>query len=354
MAGGQGGTPSALTPTPPSRIIAVMANDPLQATHAMALPAGPAPEWVHLIPAGTFSGRDDRGPYRANPQSVIAAFAAWGMPVAIDYEHQGINAADNGQPAPAAGWIKELQARDDGLWGKVDWTAKAAAMIAEQEYKYLSPVFDHTKDGGILRLTGCGLTNNPNLFLTALARRSAHSQEIIAMDLLASLIKTFDLPGAATPEEVLAKVQDAVDGSAADAVPVAQMRKALGLADDAALAIVASSMQARIKSAEPDPGQYVPRAEFERVAQSLSGIQTARAEEAAERLVKEAMTAGKVSPGMEAWARSYCSRDRAGFEKYLETAPAIVDGHARMPASPPKTGEENPLLKNARARAAKK
>jgi phage I-like protein len=33
-----------------------------------------APEWVHLVPAGRFSGVDGRGPYTlADPAAVIAA-----------------------------------------------------------------------------------------------------------------------------------------------------------------------------------------------------------------------------------------------------------------------------------------
>ncbi|MDP2783296.1 MAG: phage protease [Sulfurimicrobium sp.] len=325
----------------------------LTASHAIALPSGPAPEWVHLIPAGEFSGRDGRGPYKNNPQSVLDSFSAWGMPLAIDYEHQGLNAAENGQPAPASAWINELEARDGSIWGRVEWTGKAAAMIAAGEYKYLSPVFEHTKTGAIVRLTGCGLTNNPNLYLTAIARRSAHNQEDRMDELLERIIYMLNLPLTSTPEEIQAHLQRLIDGMKTADTTVAQMRKDLGLAGDAALETVATSMQARIKATEPDLGKYVPRAEFERVSHALSGMQTERDAEMTDRLVNVAMSKGKVSPGMEDWARSYCSRDRAGFEKYVESVPAIVSAHATLPGKPPKPGEENPLLKNAKARGKK-
>lgn len=327
-----------------------MAHKTLQSFHVIALPSGPAPEWVHLIPAGEFSGRDGRGPYKNNPQSVLDAFASWGMPLAIDYEHQGINAADNGQPAPAAAWIHELQERDGAVWGRAEWTDKSAAMIAAGEYKYLSPVFDHAKSGDVIRLTGAGLTNNPNLYLTAIAKLAAHAQEK-SMELLERFIYTLNLPVTSTPEEVQTHLQRVIDGAKSADATVAQMRQLLGLADDAAPETVAQSMQARLQAADPDPARYVPRAEFERVSHALSGLQTERDAEAVDLLVSSAMSAGKVSPGMESWARSYCSRDRAGFEKYIESAPVIVAaGGAHRTGSVP-ADQINPLLADASARS---
>jgi phage I-like protein len=140
--------------------------------------SGTAPALVQLLPAGTFSGRDGRGPYRLDVQSVLSEFSKWGMPLAIDFEHQAIHAPENGNPAPAAGWISQLENKPSGIWGRVEWTAKASAMLAAKEYRYLSPVFDHAKDGTVARLIGAGLTNNPNLYLTAIARRGVvlHAQ----------------------------------------------------------------------------------------------------------------------------------------------------------------------------------
>ncbi|RWE48621.1 MAG: hypothetical protein EOS24_34125, partial [Mesorhizobium sp.] len=70
--------------------------------------------------------------------------------LAIDYDHQTVFGAipGVGGKAPAAGWIKELQARDDGIFGRVEWTAAASAAIKAGEYRYLSPVFFHEKTTG--------------------------------------------------------------------------------------------------------------------------------------------------------------------------------------------------------------
>lgn len=129
------------------------------------------PDLVQLLPPGEFSGRDGRGPYRADTATILQAFAKWGMPLAIDYDHQGLFVKDNGAPAPAAGWVQRLISNAQGLWGKVDWTAKAREMIANGEYRYLSPVFDYGPGGSIMRIIGAGLTNSPNLYLTAFNSR---------------------------------------------------------------------------------------------------------------------------------------------------------------------------------------
>ena len=58
----------------------------------------------------------------------------------VDYHHLSLSAILPDQ-ALAAGWIKNLEKRDDdSLWGSVEWTPKAAQHIRDGEYKYISPV----------------------------------------------------------------------------------------------------------------------------------------------------------------------------------------------------------------------
>ncbi len=73
------------------------------------------PAWVELILAGIFHGRDGRGPFKlADPEALITATEALKMQagIPIDYDHATEFAAPQGRPAPAAGWIRELAARD--------------------------------------------------------------------------------------------------------------------------------------------------------------------------------------------------------------------------------------------------
>ncbi len=142
-----------------------------------------AEQWIHIMPSGEFSGRDGRGPWAMhNADAVVAASMSFAgkKPIPVDYDHQIDMATKNGQPAPAAGWIKQLQVRADGLWGLIEWTSKASAHLAAKEYRYLSPVFNHTPSGEVTRVLRAALTNNPALELTALA--STQGADLPAQD----------------------------------------------------------------------------------------------------------------------------------------------------------------------------
>ncbi|WP_259304674.1 phage protease [Thermomonas sp. S9] len=230
-------TPSHVRPRSPARLLA---RDVLaMSLHADPDPQGGAvspPEWVHLIPAGVFSGRDGRGPYTLDAAAVLEAFARHGADLPIDYEHQSLTATDKAGPVPAAGWITALDMREDGLWARVTWTPQAAALLAAREYRYLSPVFMHRQDGAIVELVGAGLTHTPNLHLRAAAARQLEAHAVD--ELLERLIYMLNLPVTATADEVAAELQKLIDR--------------LTAAEAAAQA--AQSAQ----PAAPDPAQWVP------------------------------------------------------------------------------------------------
>jgi phage I-like protein len=129
-------------------------------------------EWYHLLPKGVFQGRDGRGPYVLDidaERAVIEAFSRLNCDLPIDYEHQSLDAREKSGPVPAAGWIKELSSREDGLWGRVEWTPAAEHCLKNKEYRYISPVFLHDRGGHVKTLTMAALTNTPNLHLQAAA-----------------------------------------------------------------------------------------------------------------------------------------------------------------------------------------
>jgi len=111
---------------------------------------GGAPEWVHLLPAGAVETVDRRGPYRVTDgEKLIAASFAQSPRLPIDENHATDLAAPKGQPAPARGWITALEARADGIWGKVEWTEAGRQLVEDRAYRGLSPVIskrstDHT------------------------------------------------------------------------------------------------------------------------------------------------------------------------------------------------------------------
>ena len=78
--------------------------------------AAAAPDWVRLLPGGASVMRDGRKRILANPAAVMAQFHADAVDLPIDFEHQaGRPEARNSGPVPAAGWIRELACRADGM-----------------------------------------------------------------------------------------------------------------------------------------------------------------------------------------------------------------------------------------------
>ncbi|WP_444667131.1 phage protease [Cereibacter changlensis] len=92
-----------------------------------------------------------------------------GADLPVDFEHATQIKGGRGEPAPAVGWIKAVEARNGALWGRVDWNTDGANAVASRAYRYPSPVFRFdpaTK--AVLAMVSAGLTNNPNLHLAAL------------------------------------------------------------------------------------------------------------------------------------------------------------------------------------------
>lgn len=122
---------------------------------------GKLPEWIRILPLGKVELADNRAAFTVDAESLqkmVTAFRQRGIDLVIDYEHQSLN----GERAPAAGWIKTLEARADGLWAKVDWTEQAKSYLAAKEYRYFSPVLRlDPKDRRPIALMHVGLTNVP-------------------------------------------------------------------------------------------------------------------------------------------------------------------------------------------------
>lgn len=165
---------------------------------------GNAPEWIHVVPSGTFKGRDGRGPFHLNNmQKVIAAsLLGKGTTIPIDYNH---NLYTNGSDARAAGWIDRMESRADGIWAHANWTPAASKMIAEKEWRFLSPALATDEAGNITRIDGVGLVNRPNLELTALNSQQSPDGSA-ATSFRDDLCKILSLPKTADDDAVIAEV----------------------------------------------------------------------------------------------------------------------------------------------------
>lgn len=124
-----------------------------------------APEWVHLLPAGEVRTNDGRGPYRTGDLAALAAHSmkSAGGKLVLDENHSTDLAAPHGRSAPARAWIVELQQRGDGVWGRVRWTPSGRQLVEAGEYRGISPVIAHRKDGTVTAILRASLTNTPNL-----------------------------------------------------------------------------------------------------------------------------------------------------------------------------------------------
>lgn len=95
--------------------------------------------------------------------TVLEGAKKYGNDYAIDYGHAmhswiSLDPAESGK---AAGWFS-LEIRSGEAWAVMKrWTPKATKMLEDGEYRYFSPVFDHTEEGEIVSLVSVGLTNIP-------------------------------------------------------------------------------------------------------------------------------------------------------------------------------------------------
>lgn len=275
----------------------------------------PGEKAVRLLPAGEFrsvdgSGRPTDAPAwridAAQAAILIARDTARSSRRVVDYEHQTLLAAKNGNPAPAAGWINGLAWRDgDGLYAEIEWTEKAAAMIAAGEYRYLSPVFPYAADGRVLDIAMAGLTNNPGLDgLTDLAALSAvfenlpPDQETKPMKLL---LAALGLAETATEAEAVA----ALDALKTQSGQVATLTAEI----------------ATLKAAAPDPAKFVPADAVVTMQAQIAALTAQIEKKELDDMIEIGLSDGRILPGMEAWARSL---NKAALTGYLDKAQPIA------------------------------
>ena len=289
-------------------------------------------QWVHLLPTGTFRGRDGRGPYRLDdPDALIRATLAraGGMDLVVDYDHQAEEAPSKRGPVPAAGWIKELAARPDGIYGRVEWTEAARAALKAREYRYISPVFIHSPDGRARVLLRAGLTNVPNLDLKAVASQQPSSMEIHQMNFLNKLVAALGLPEGATEDDVVThcqklgqKLADAPEKSSLHA----QLAQSLGLEEaeeEELIVALNAALAAADPGKQPDPSKYVPMQVFKELQEQVAVMKQDQDIKAATAAVEAALAEGKLTPAMRDWGISLHRSDPKKFEDFVATAPVI-------------------------------
>lgn len=294
---------------------------PIERAHILValntvLPLEAPPEWIELIPAGdVVEGRDGRRWINDRPDQVVAVFKGLNRSVVLDWEHGSEKKSPNGERAPAAGHIEELQHRGGGsIWGRMTWTPQGGEDVRTGAYRHVSPVLLYDKSTfRIVGIASAGLCHEPNLGLKAL--NSVTTEKDKQMD--------------------LKKVTDAlglVDGANEDQI-LAAVNK---LKDDTA--------KAMNKAEAPDLARFVPRADYDQaVARAANAEQILKAERETRQggeidaAIAQALADGKIAPASEQYYRAQCKKEGGldEFRKFVDAAPKIVDGAAIVPGGAP-------------------
>lgn len=303
-----------------SLLIAVNSDQATEVATALnfQLPPGEAPEWIELIPAHTqILGRDGRKWLNDRPNGVIEAFNTDARDIVIDVEHSTEIKAPKGEPAPARGWINQLELREGAVWGRIDWTDAGKQTVVNRDYRYYSPAFLYEKETGrIVKILSVGLTNRSNLRLKALNHTQTNQEDTMLKKLL----------------KALGLAEDATEAQALNAVT--QMQTDLATALN--------------RAETPDLAKFVPRADYDQVLaratnaeQKLTDLQTESLEKEIEAEVGAALKSGKITPATKDYYTAMCRQENGleAFKKFAAAAPVIGD--------PSKLDEKKPETQTA-------
>lgn len=300
---------------------------------AQALPSA-APEdgseWIHLLPGGgKVETQDKRGPYSVpSYDAIVTAFNQAQQPLVVDECHATDLAAPLGGSAPARGWIVALEARQDGIWGRVEWNSEGRKLRADKAYRGISPAILHDKAMRVLGIARASLINLPNLKgLTAL------HQEERRMDWKAMLIEALGLEADATDEAIEAAVikklgmgdeeasEEALQSALqAQAKPIAA---ALGLQADASSDAIVTAI-GQLKSGGNDVITTL-QSELTSVSEQLTALQSERAGEKSAAFIDQAIREGRV--GVKAKRKEYIAMHQENAERteaVIEALPKVA------------------------------
>lgn len=290
------------------------------ASLSVSVADGEALPVIQLTPDGTFAARDGRpgnitnsavGAWTMTADIAAAVLNIWkqrATSLVIDYEHQTLRTRENGQPAPAAGWIENLSYEPGrGLLAAVRWTRAAAAHIRADEYRYISPTFTfNPKTGAVLELRSAALTNTPALDgLPPVA-----ASETFLPENTMSLEKRV--------KELLGLPADAPD-TAVEAALSETLNKA-------ALPHAASP-----PTATPDPAQFAPMAALtdlqaanEALRAKMESLTATQAATEHNRAIDAALADGRLSKATESWAREQAKANPEALTAFLRAAMPVA------------------------------
>ncbi|WP_415508374.1 phage protease [Acetobacter sp.] len=289
----------------------------------MTLPDGSdnkPPEWIHLTPAGTFGGKDGRGPFMLkDPADVIKrSMHMAGGKLVVDENHSTHVAGPKGESTPAVGWVVELASRQDGIWGRVNWTKRGAELMGDHAYRGISPAIGSTPDGTVKWIEAVSLTNRPNFGVTTLHSKNQETR----MD-LAQLRRTLGLSETATEDDINAAI---ARGKVAVTLH-ASVAKAVGLDANASDAAVLAAVQAKGADVSTHAQTEIDSLQGQLTAQkkAFDALQGQLAKTSAENWLKDLKHRKVVSDKAEARLVTLHMQDVAAAEDLADSLQDVPD-----------------------------
>jgi len=372
-------------------------------TAKLSANAGQSPSVrIQLLPFGRFRSSADNRPTDAehwilddtNGFAIAQQANARINDLVIDYEHQTLYKEQNGQPAPAAGWIESVvYISGKGLFADVVWTNKAASMIQAKEYRYISAVFIYDSNGYVLKLLHAAITNCPALDgmdeLIAACSQFFTTKEDNEMEeykkLLRALFKMPDASDAQLQAALSALVKEqpkevalsavfkelkarneqiaalSAQSKKPDPAKVATAENQLTLQQQIA-ALAAQSKKpdpAKVATAEnqptlqeqiaalaaqvnnPDPAKVVPVETMQALHQQVAALSAQIHKNESLQVINEAIKDGKLLPAQKEWAEQLAATPDgiSQLKNYLATIPQIASLSAQF--QPQSTGCAN-------------
>lgn len=258
-----------------------------------------APSWIELLPVGYIEGRDGRSWNLTNPQTVLTAFLTDNKALPVDYEHSTEIKGPRGEKAPAVGWIEELALVEGLIMGRVVWTEEGKEAVSKREYRYVSPVFTHTKNGEVVRLTSVGLTNQPNLHLKALNNEQKGES-------MTKISESLGLAEGASEELIVAQIK----------------------------ALQTQNAQHAKNAQEQTLNNVVPRTEYDasqtralNAEKALKEYTDAEREKSINSAIDDAISTKKIIPASKDYFLSMCRTENGldEFKKFVASSPAMLE-----------------------------
>ncbi|VAX15349.1 hypothetical protein MNBD_NITROSPINAE04-1953 [hydrothermal vent metagenome] len=244
---------------------------------------------------------------------ILNQFERWGRDIVVDYRHESMKECGT---ARAAGWVKTKTARiaENGIEAVIEWTDQAKKLIESKEYRFLSPVFESI-DGKITGLLNLGLTNNPNIHVMPPLVNQLPTQEINMeeKELTETLKEKLGLDKEAENSEIIAAVETVLNEK--------EIAPALASMLGDTLALLGLTPEATNE-------------EIIEKIESLAKESAAGRDEGVERMINDAVMAGKLRPSQKAWARNLASLNPESLRLFIaNSGPMVPLGDAITKAS---------------------